>query len=219
MVFQSYALYPHMTVCEQHRLRPEAAQDAKAEIERRVDEAAEHPRLEPLLDRKPRAAVGRPAPARRARRAIVREPQVFLLDEPLSNLDAKLRVKTRAEIGKLHSALGHDDRLRHPRPDRGDDDGRPHRRDGRRASSSRSARRRSSTTTRATCSSRGFIGTPAMNFFGAERARRGRPRARTRRPDAGYSPAPPRSASVASRTTSGSDVTMGMRPEWLRRRR
>ena len=98
-------------------------------------------------------------------RAIVRDPQVFLFDEPLSNLDAKLRVAMRVEIKELHQRLEHHDHLRHPRPDRGDDHGRQDRRDAATAASSRSARRSISTTGRRNVFVAGFIGSPAMNFI------------------------------------------------------
>ena len=82
-----------------------------------------------LLKRKPKQLSGGQRQRVALGRAIVREPAAFLMDEPLSNLDAKLRVQTRAEILKLQDSARHDDDVRHPRPGRGDDDGRPHRRD------------------------------------------------------------------------------------------
>jgi multiple sugar transport system ATP-binding protein len=106
MVFQSYALYPHMTVRENLgfglRMRG-AGQDV---IGRRVEEAARALALEPVLDRKPAQLSGGQRQRVALGRAIVREPKVFLFDEPLSNLDAKLRVETRAELARLHRRLG-----------------------------------------------------------------------------------------------------------------
>jgi multiple sugar transport system ATP-binding protein len=106
MVFQSYALYPHMTVHENMAFGLSLRKLPKEEIARRVNEAAAILGIEPLLKRKPRALSGGQRQRVALGRAIVREPSVFLLDEPLSNLDAKLRVQTRAEISKLHARLG-----------------------------------------------------------------------------------------------------------------
>ena len=100
MVFQSYALYPHMTVYDNMAFGLKLRKYDKAEIERRVSEAADILGIEPLLDRKPRQLSGGQRQRVALGRAIVREPKVFLLDEPLSNLDAKLRVQTRSEITK-----------------------------------------------------------------------------------------------------------------------
>ncbi len=106
MVFQSYALYPHMSVRENLAFGLKLRKVPKAEIERRVKEAAETIQLEKLLDRKPKELSGGQRQRVALGRAIVREPAVFLMDEPLSNLDAKLRVQTRAEIARLHQRLG-----------------------------------------------------------------------------------------------------------------
>src|SRR3954464_14620092 len=106
MVFQSYALYPHMSVRENLAFGLKLRKTPKAEIERRVNEAAETIQLQKLLDRKPKEVSGGQSPRVAPGRAIVREPAVFLMDEPLSNLDAKLRVQTRAEIARLHQRLG-----------------------------------------------------------------------------------------------------------------
>ena len=134
MVFQSYALYPHMTRLQQHGLRPEARARRKEEIDKRVRAAADILQLTPYLDRLPKALSGGQRQRVAIGRAIVRNPKVFLFDEPLSNLDAALRVATRIEIAKLHEDMAeHDDDLRHPRPGRGDDARRPHRRAERRA--------------------------------------------------------------------------------------
>lgn len=105
MVFQSYALYPHMSVYDNMAFGLKLRKTPKAEIDRRVKEAAEILGIGHLLDRKPRQLSGGQRQRVALGRAIVREPQVFLMDEPLSNLDAKLRVQTRAEISKLHQRL------------------------------------------------------------------------------------------------------------------
>jgi len=106
MVFQSYALYPHMSVYDNMAFGLTLRKMPKAEIERRVREAATLLGIENLLNRKPRQLSGGQRQRVALGRAIVRDPAVFLLDEPLSNLDAKLRVQTRAEISKLHQRLG-----------------------------------------------------------------------------------------------------------------
>lgn len=105
MVFQSYALYPHMTVFDNMAFGLKLRKTPKEEITRRVNEAAATLGLERLLQRKPRELSGGQRQRVALGRAIVRNPQVFLLDEPLSNLDAKLRVQTRSEISKLHNRL------------------------------------------------------------------------------------------------------------------
>src|SRR5215207_1425649 len=105
MVFQSYALYPHMTVYDNLAFGLKLRRTPKAEIDRRVKEAAEILGLQNLLARKPKQLSGGQRQRVALGRAIVREPQVFLMDEPLSNLDAKLRVQTRAELIKLHQRL------------------------------------------------------------------------------------------------------------------
>jgi lactose/L-arabinose transport system ATP-binding protein len=106
MVFQSYALYPHMTVAENMSFGLRMAKAPKAEIEEKVNRAAAILQLTPLLDRKPAALSGGQRQRVAIGRAIVRNPDVFLFDEPLSNLDAELRVQTRVEIAKLHQTLG-----------------------------------------------------------------------------------------------------------------
>lgn len=106
MVFQNYALYPHMSVRDNMAFGLKLRRMNKAEIDKRVNEAAELLGIEQLLDRKPRALSGGQRQRVALGRAIVREPQCFLMDEPLSNLDAKLRVQTRAEITKLQKRLG-----------------------------------------------------------------------------------------------------------------
>jgi multiple sugar transport system ATP-binding protein len=106
MVFQNYALYPHMTVYDNMAFGLKLRKVPKDEIDRKVKEAARILDLEHLLDRKPKAMSGGQRQRVALGRAIVRSPQVFLLDEPLSNLDAKLRAQMRTEISKLHQKLG-----------------------------------------------------------------------------------------------------------------
>ncbi|HEY67510.1 MAG TPA: ABC transporter ATP-binding protein [Thermoflexia bacterium] len=106
MVFQSYALYPHMSVYDNMAFGLKLRKTPKKEIDRRVHEAAKILGIEALLDRKPKQLSGGQRQRVAVGRAIVREPHVFLMDEPLSNLDAKLRVQARAEISKLHQRLG-----------------------------------------------------------------------------------------------------------------
>jgi len=105
MVFQNYALYPHMTVYDNMAFGLKLRKYPKTEIEQRVGEAARILSIEPYLDRKPKALSGGQRQRVAVGRAIVRKPQVFLFDEPLSNLDAKLRVQMRTEISKLHTRL------------------------------------------------------------------------------------------------------------------
>ena len=106
MVFQNYALYPHMSVFDNMAYGLKIAKVPAAEIQRRVDKAAKILELGPYLLRKPRELSGGQRQRVAMGRAIVRQPQVFLFDEPLSNLDAKLRAQTRLEIQKLHAELG-----------------------------------------------------------------------------------------------------------------
>ena len=106
MVFQNYALYPHMSVRENMGFALKIAGVSKEEINKRVEEAAKILDLEPYLDRKPKALSGGQRQRVAMGRAIVRKPQVFLMDEPLSNLDAKLRVQTRTQIASLQRELG-----------------------------------------------------------------------------------------------------------------
>jgi len=105
MVFQSYALYPHMSVFDNMAFGLKLRKVPSAEIDRRVREAARELGIEHLLDRKPKALSGGQRQRVAVGRAIVREPAVFLMDEPLSNLDAKLRVEARAMIQRLHNRL------------------------------------------------------------------------------------------------------------------
>jgi multiple sugar transport system ATP-binding protein len=106
MVFQSYALYPHMTVRDNLAFGLKLRKVPKADIDKRIGETAKILQLEKLLARKPKELSGGQRQRVALGRAIVREPSVFLMDEPLSNLDAKLRVQTRAEIARLHQRLG-----------------------------------------------------------------------------------------------------------------
>jgi multiple sugar transport system ATP-binding protein len=105
MVFQNYALYPHMSVYQNMAFGLKMRRTPKAEIQKRVEKAAEILSIESLLDRRPRELSGGERQRVALGRAIVREPKVFLFDEPLSNLDAKLRVQMRAEIARLHLRL------------------------------------------------------------------------------------------------------------------
>jgi len=106
MVFQSYALYPHMTVFDNMAFGLTMVKTPKDEIRRKVDEAARILQIEPLLQRKPRQLSGGQRQRVAIGRAIVRDPKLFLFDEPLSNLDAELRTQMRVEIARLHRALG-----------------------------------------------------------------------------------------------------------------
>src|ERR687888_277250 len=106
MVFQSYALYPHLSVYENIAFGLRVKKVPKEEIDKRVKEAARILDLEPFLKRKPRALSGGQRQRVAMGRAIVRQPQVFLMDEPLSNLDAKLRVQMRAEIARIQHEVG-----------------------------------------------------------------------------------------------------------------
>ena len=116
-----------MTVYDNIAFALKLAKTPKAEIEARVQEAAKILELEPLLDRKPGQLSGGQRQRVAMGRAIVRQPKAFLMDEPLSNLDAKLRVQMRAEIARIQRDARRHDVLRHPRPGRGHDHGRPRR--------------------------------------------------------------------------------------------
>ena len=155
MVFQNYALYPHMTVYENMAFALKLRKTPKHEIDRRVKEAARLLQLEEYLGRKPKALSGGQRQRVAMGRAIVREPQVFLMDEPLSNLDAKLRVQTRSQIADAAGRPRHHHRLRDPRPGRGHDDGPPGGCAARRRAPAGRRARVSCTTGRRTCSSPG----------------------------------------------------------------
>ena len=148
MVFQSYALYPHMTVRENLEFGLKIRKLPQAEIDKLVGDASQVLGIAQLLDRKPKQLSGGQRQRVAVGRAIVRKPSVFLFDEPLSNLDAKLRVQMRAEISKLQETAADHHGLRHARPGRGDDDGPPDRRDEGRRAASRSGRRWRSTSSR-----------------------------------------------------------------------
>ncbi len=105
MVFQNYALYPHMSIFENMAFGLKLMKYSKGEIKQRVEDAADILGLRPLLERKPKALSGGQRQRVAVGRAIVRQPKVFLFDEPLSNLDAKMRVQMRTEISKLHEKL------------------------------------------------------------------------------------------------------------------
>ena len=138
MVFQNYALYPHMTVAENIGFALKLRKMPKDQLNTKVREAADILGLTDWLDRKPGQLSGGQRQRVAMGRAIVREPSVFLMDEPLSNLDAKLRVQMRAEVARIQRRIGSLHHLCHARPGRGDDHGRPGHRDaGRRAAAGR----------------------------------------------------------------------------------
>jgi multiple sugar transport system ATP-binding protein len=174
MVFQNYALYPHMTVEQNLAFGLQLRKTPKDEIKRRVDEAAQMLGLEQYLKRKPAALSGGQRQRVAMGRAIVREPQAFLMDEPLSNLDAKLRVSMRASLNQLHERLGvttvfvtHDQVEAMTLGDR--------------VSVLRDGRLQQVDTPQVLFESpvnlfvAGFIGSPAMNFVNAELIRDGEP--------------------------------------------
>ena len=204
-----------MTVRAEHRPSGwRCARCRKPERDRRSSTSvAKMLQIEHLLDRKPGQLSGGQRQRVAMGRALARDPALFLFDEPLSNLDAKLRVEMRAEIKQLHQRLGHDDRLRHPRPDRGDDAGRPHRRDeGRRASSS-SARRRRSTTARPNLFVAGFIGSPSMNFVTGKLTSMGSGLGVECKTTAGTTLLKLPFEASALRAGPGQEVILGLRPE------
>ena len=170
MVFQNYALYPHLTVFENIafplRLAKGAFTDA-GDHRTGSNEAADVLELKEHLERKPANLSGGQRQRVAMGRAIVRQAEAFLFDEPLSNLDAKLRGQMRTEIARHAAPAGHHHRLRHPRPDRGDDPRRPGRACCARASSSRSPRPRELYDQPVNLFVAGFIGSPPMNFLPA----------------------------------------------------
>ncbi len=208
MVFQSYALYPHMTVFDNLAFGLKLRKMSKAEIETRVGAAATILGIERLLDRKPKALSGGQRQRVALGRAIVREPKVFLMDEPLSNLDAKLRVQTRAEILRLHRRLGttiiyvtHDqveamtmgDRIAVMRDGVLQQSGTPQELYSRPAN----------------LFVAGFIGSPAMNFATARTSPDGLLLGKLRLALRG------RWRDAAASLPNGSEVTLGFRPEHL----
>jgi len=208
MVFQSYALYPHMDVRKNMTFGLKFAGVEPKERERRVDEAARMLRLEPLLGRYPRDLSGGQRQRVAIGRAIVREPEVFLFDEPLSNLDAALRVSTRVEIARLHRMLGatmvyvtHDqtealtlaDRIVVMNLGRIEQVGKP----------------LDLYYDPANLFVAGFIGSPAMNFFPALVERIEGSEARVKGESIGPVNLP------AGAFTPGAKVTLGVRPEHL----
>ena len=154
MVFQNYALYPHMTVYENMAFALKLRKLPKPAIDQKVQRAAEMLGIEaPRSSAGPRRSPAGSASASRVGRAIVREPQCFLFDEPLSNLDAKLRVEMRAEIKRAPPGAQQHHRLRHARPGRGDDARRSRRGDEGRLHPAVRERRSRSTSARRTVSS------------------------------------------------------------------
>ncbi|HET7458535.1 MAG TPA: sn-glycerol-3-phosphate ABC transporter ATP-binding protein UgpC [Gemmatimonadaceae bacterium] len=212
MVFQNYALYPHMTVYDNMAFALTLRKTPKAEIDARVREAAAILGIEPLLQRKPRQMSGGQRQRVAVGRALVRKPQVFLFDEPLSNLDAALRVQTRREIARLHRQLGatmiyvtHDQVEAMTLGDRivVMHEGRVQQVDTPIALYERPANRFVA----------GFIGSPAMNFFPGELTRDGGGSARFRAAGGAFSIPMPDGAAPA---TGARPVLLGLRPESLR---
>ncbi|MXQ13239.1 ABC transporter ATP-binding protein [Microvirga makkahensis] len=211
MVFQSYALYPHMNVYDNMAFGLEMAKSSKAEIDAKVRAAARMLQIETLLDRKPRQLSGGQRQRVAIGRAIVRDPKVFLFDEPLSNLDAALRVQTRIEIAKLHTDtratmiyVTHDqveamtlaDRIVVLNAGRIEQVGTPldlyHR--------------------PANLFVAGFIGSPQMNFIPCTVAEAGQDGIEARLPDGGTVTVPVSSEGVRA----GAAVTLGIRPDHVR---
>ena len=217
MVFQSYALYPHLSVYENIAFGLRLKKVPKAEIDRRVQDAARILDLEPFLKRKPRELSGGQRQRVAMGRAIVREPQAFLMDEPLSNLDAKLRVQMRAEISRPPARPRRDDDLRHARPGRGDDDGRPRRGDAEGGAAAGRRRRRTLYDRPVNLFVGGFIGSPGDEHGrGDDRARRTATLvARARRPDARARRGDARGAARRFGRYAGKTVILGIRPEDL----
>ena len=210
MVFQSYALYPHMSVRQNLSFGLENLKTPRPEIERRVSEAARMLRMEPLLERRPGQLSGGQRQRVAIGRAVVREPRIFLFDEPLSNLDAELRVQMRIEIGNLHQRLGntmiyvtHDqveamtmaDRIAVLKDGRLEQFGRPLDLYNRPAN----------------LFVAGFIGSPRMNFMGGTLASSSA-EGMTVKLDAGGSISVP---ALAEGATIGSPIKLGVRPEHI----
>jgi lactose/L-arabinose transport system ATP-binding protein len=210
MVFQSYALYPHMNVEQNMSFGLKINGFPKAEIQERVLKAARILHLEPLLHRKPKQLSGGQRQRVAIGRAIVREPKVFLFDEPLSNLDAELRVQMRLEIAKLHSDLGatmiyvtHDqveamtlaDKIVVLRSGRIEQIGAP----------------MTLYNQPANMFVAGFIGSPKMNFFKASVAGASSQELTVRLPDFNY--APVTFLAPKSKPAPGTELRLGVRPE------
>jgi len=212
MVFQNYALYPHMTVFENMAFGLKLRKFPREEIKRRVDEAARILDLSQLLERRPKALSGGQRQRVAMGRAIVRNPRVFLFDEPLSNLDAKLRVQMRTEIKKVHQTVRtttvyvtHDqveamtlaDRVVVMNAGRIEQVGPPQ-------------ELYHNPTTRFVA---GFIGSPAMNFFPVKLLREGEGLI-VQLPGGAKLPVPPQRANRYA-PYAGRDMTLGLRPEHL----
>ncbi len=210
MVFQSYALYPHMSVYDNMAFGLKLRKFSKSDIDQRVKEAAEMLGIVHLLDRKPKALSGGQRQRVALGRAIVRDPAVFLMDEPLSNLDAKLRVQTRSEISKLHQRLKttfiyvtHDQTEAMTM--------------GTRIAVMRDGVLQQIDSPQnlydhpANMFVAGFIGSPAMNFFDARVDRRNGGLILDI-PDAFHLPVPPQKAEMLGNHI-GKNVKMGIRPE------
>jgi multiple sugar transport system ATP-binding protein len=212
MVFQSYALYPHMSLFDNMGFSIKMRKRPKAEIETKVREAAKILGLEDLLDRRPGALSGGQRQRVALGRAIVRDPAAFLMDEPLSNLDAKLRVQTRAEIARLHQRLGttivyvtHDQVEAMTMGDRI-----AVMRDGVLQQVGTPKELYESPVNRFVA---GFIGSPAMNFLQGQVAVEGDKVALAL--DGLEVALSGRAAAVARSRGGGADLTLGMRPEHL----
>ncbi len=212
MVFQNYALYPHMTVYENMAFGLKLRKFTKSEIESRVVEAAEILDIKNYLDRKPKALSGGQRQRVALGRAIVRKPKVFLFDEPLSNLDAKMRVQMRAEISKLHKRL--DATMIYVTHDQVEGMTMGDRivvmKDGVVQQTGSPLELYNKPTNRFVA---GFIGTPAMNFFEGEIAKEGRLYFR----ETGNGMKLEIPAELASKLTAfaGRGIVLGIRPEHI----
>ena len=216
MVFQNYALYPHMTVFENMAFGLKLRKFPRKEIQARVNEAASILGIEELLTRKPKALSGGQRQRVAVGRAIVRKPKVFLFDEPLSNLDAKLRVQMRTEISKLHQRLEttmvyvtHDQTEAMTMGDRivVMKDGHVHQIDAPLALYNRPANRFVA----------GFIGSPAMNFIEGKFA--SAPKGRFASDDRSLRFPVPGAVARRLRSRGGKEIILGIRPEHILLRR
>ena len=214
MVFQNYALYPHMTVRQNLEFPLKLAKTPKEEMDRRVNEAAEILGITPYLDRKPRALSGGQRQRVAIGRAIVREPQVLLMDEPLSNLDAKLRNQMRAEIIKLRQKINttfiyvtHDqteamtlgDRIVIMKDGEVQQVGTP----------------QEVFNDPINIFVAGFIGMPQMNMFDGKLVKTDETHYAVRIGDALIAPSADKQANLLARNTPEMDVTVGVRPEHI----